>query len=87
VLNVTGPETLSVRTLALALGKLVGRAPRLEGVEQPEALLSNAQRAFGLLGYPHTPISKVLEWTAEWVMAGKPVYDKPTKFQSRDGRF
>jgi hypothetical protein len=29
----------------------------------------------------------VLEWTAEWVVAGKPVYDKPTKFQSRDGRF
>ena len=87
VLNVTGPETLSVRALALALGKLMGRAPRLEGVEQPEALLSNAQRAFGLLGYPRTPVSKVLEWTAEWVVAGKPVYDKPTKFQSRDGRF
>ncbi len=87
VLNVTGPETLSVRALALALGEKMGRTPQFEGSEQPEALLSNAQRAFGLLGYPHTPISKVLEWTAEWVVAGKPVYDKPTKFQARDGRF
>jgi nucleoside-diphosphate-sugar epimerase len=87
VLNLTGPETLSVRALALRLGKLMGRTPCLEGVEQPEALLSNAQRAFGLLGYPRTPVSKVLEWTAGWVVAGKPVYDKPTKFQSRDGRF
>jgi nucleoside-diphosphate-sugar epimerase len=87
VLNVTGPETLSVRTLALTLGKHMGRTPVFEGIEQPDALLSNAQRAFALLGYPHTPIGKVLEWTAEWVMAGQPVYDKPTKFQARDGRF
>ena len=87
VLNVTGPETLSVRALATALGEQMGRTPRFEGEEQPEALLSNAQRAFALLGYPHTPIGKVLEWTAEWVIAGKPVHDKPTKFQARDGRF
>jgi len=87
VLNVTGPETLSVRALAMAFGKLMGRTPQFEGVEQPEALLSDAQRAFGLLGYPHVPVSKVLEWTAQWLVAGRPVYDKPTQFQSRDGRF
>lgn len=87
VLNVTGPETLSVRALALAMGRQMGRTPQFEGAEQPDALLNNAQLAFSLLGYPHTPIGRVLEWTAEWVAAGKPVYDKPTKFQARDGRF
>ncbi|MFN2129846.1 MAG: NAD-dependent epimerase/dehydratase family protein [Anaerolineae bacterium] len=87
VLNVTGPETLSVRALAVTFGKLLGRTPRLEGIEEPEALLSSAERAFTLLGYPYVPVGKVIEWTADWVSRGKDVYDKPTKFQVRDGHF
>jgi nucleoside-diphosphate-sugar epimerase len=87
VLNVTGPETLSVRALAVTFGKLMGRTPRLEGVEEPEALLSSAERAFRLLGYPRVPVGRVIEWTADWVSRGEAVYDKPTKFQVRDGRF
>jgi nucleoside-diphosphate-sugar epimerase len=87
ILNVTGPETLSVRSLAHQFGKLMGRTPAFEGSEQPDALLSNAQRAFSLLGYPHVPLGKVIEWVASWVVQGGPVLDKPTKFQVRDGRF
>jgi nucleoside-diphosphate-sugar epimerase len=87
VLNVTGPETLSVRSLALQFGGLMGRTPVLEGTERPDALLSNAQRAFSLMGYPRVPVGKVIEWVASWVMCGGPVLDKPTKFQVRDGRF
>jgi nucleoside-diphosphate-sugar epimerase len=87
VLNVTGPEVLSVRALAVTFGKLMGRTPRLEGTEEPEALLSSAERAFTLLGYPRVPVGKVIEWTADWVSRGEAVYGKPTKFQVRDGRF
>jgi nucleoside-diphosphate-sugar epimerase len=87
VLNVTGPETLSVRAVADTFGRLMGRTPRLEGTEEPEALLSSAERAFTLLGYPRVPVGQVIEWTADWVSRGKDVYDKPTKFQVRDGRF
>jgi nucleoside-diphosphate-sugar epimerase len=87
VLNVTGPEVLSVRGLARRFGELLGRTPRLVGTERPDALLSNAQRAFALLGYPQVPVGKVVEWVASWVVAGGQVYDKPTKYQVRDGRF
>jgi nucleoside-diphosphate-sugar epimerase len=87
ILNITGPETLSVRNVALAFGELMGRAPVFEGTEQPDALLSSAQRAFSLMGYPRVPVGKVVEWVASWVMRGRPVLDKPTKFQVRDGRF
>jgi nucleoside-diphosphate-sugar epimerase len=87
VLNVTGAETLSVRNLAAQFGELLGRHPVFEGSERPDALLSNAQQAFKLLGYPKTPLGRVIEWVALWVVDGGPILDKPTKFQVRDGRF
>jgi nucleoside-diphosphate-sugar epimerase len=87
ILNVTGPETLSVRSLALEFGELLGREPLLENVEQPDALLSSAEQATKLFGYPSVPIGRVVEWVAAWVVDGGPVLDKPTKFQVRDGRF
>jgi nucleoside-diphosphate-sugar epimerase len=87
ILNVTGPETLSVRNVALEFGELMGRTPVFEGIEQPDALLSNAQQAFSLMGYPRVPVGRAIEWVASWVMHGRPVLDKPTKFQVRDGRF
>ena len=87
ILNVTGPETLSVRSLALEFGQLMERQPLFENEEQPDALLSNAQQATKLLGYPSVPVGQVIEWVAAWVVDGGPVLDKPTKFQVRDGRF
>jgi nucleoside-diphosphate-sugar epimerase len=87
LLNVTGPEVLSVRSLALQFGELLGRTPLFEGTEQDDALLSSAQQAFALLGYPRVPLGKMIEWVTSWVVMGGPVYDKPTKFQVRDGRF
>jgi uncharacterized protein YbjT (DUF2867 family) len=87
VLNVTGPETVSVRAVAQRFGELLDRAPILEGVEQERALLSNAGRAFELLGYPSVPLNRVIEWVAHWVIDGGDVLDKPTKYGVRDGRF
>jgi nucleoside-diphosphate-sugar epimerase len=87
VLNVTGPETVSVRALARRFGELLDRRPVLQGVEQTEALLSNAGQAFKVLGYPSTALDQVIEWVARWVLDGGPVLDKPTKYGVRDGRF
>jgi gamma-glutamyltranspeptidase len=42
VLNMTGPETLSVRALAHRFGAILGREPVIEGAEAPNALLSDA---------------------------------------------
>ena len=87
ILNVTGPEILSVRSLARQFGRLLDRTPVFEGTEAPNALLSDAGQAFALMGYPRVPAGKVIEWVASWVVSGGPVLDKPTKFQVRDGRF
>jgi nucleoside-diphosphate-sugar epimerase len=87
LLNVTGPETVSVRALAHRFGALLGRQPTFEGVEEEDALLSSAGQAFKLLGYPSVPLETVIEWVAAWVVDGGPTLDKPTKYGVRDGRF
>lgn len=87
VVNVTGPETLSVREVCQQLGAIMGRAVEFMGEESENALLSNAQRAFDLLGRPRVPAGQLIEWVAHWVMRGGPSLGKPTHFESRDGKF
>jgi nucleoside-diphosphate-sugar epimerase len=87
VLNITGPETLSVRYLANAFGRRFGVDPVIEGVEAPTALLSNASRAIELFGYPRVTFGQMFEWVAAWIEAGGKTHGKPTHFETRDGRF
>ena len=87
VLNVTGPETLTVRWIAGRFGELFGIAPRLEGAEAPSALLNDARRCHGLFGPPEVSVEQAIEWTAEWIRAGGQSLNKPTHFEARDGRF
>lgn len=87
VLNLTGPETVSVRQVATALGARLGREPTFAGAEAPTALLSNAQLCHRLFGYPDVPLAELVEWTADWVCGGLPLLGKPTGFQRRDGVF
>jgi hypothetical protein len=87
VLNVTGPELLSVRQAALALGAELGAEPVFSGEEAPTALLSNAAKCHRLFGYPDITPQELIEHTAGWVAGGGPLLGKPTKFERRDGRF
>jgi len=87
VLNLTGPETVSVREIALRFGELFGCKPKLEGQEAETALLNNAARCHALFGQPSVDAKTAIEWTAEWIRAGGTTLDKPTHFETRDGRF
>jgi hypothetical protein len=87
VLNLTGPETLSVRELAIEAGKRLGVEPEFKGTEAPTALLNDASRCHQLFGLPDVGIDTLLDWQADWIRRGGVVWDKPTKFQVRDGRF
>ncbi len=86
-LNVTGPETVSVRALALEFGRLLDRRPLFTGQEAETALLSNAGRAFGHFGYPTVSLSTMARWVAEWVQNRGKTLDKPTHFEVRDGNY
>lgn len=87
ILNVTGPETLSVRWLARKFGELLGKEPVFVGSEQESALLNNAGKAHQLFGYPHVSIREMVEWTADWVANDGETLNKPTHFQERKGQF
>ena len=87
VLNVTGPEALSVRRVCEDLGKLLGKVPRFAGSESSNALLTNAGKAVGLFGYPRVGVPRMLAWVADWVSRGGASLGKPTHFEARDGKF
>jgi nucleoside-diphosphate-sugar epimerase len=87
VLNLTGPETLSVRWIAERFGHHFGVEPQFSGQEAPTALLNNAARCHQIFGYPTVGPEDLIEATARWIGMGGPTLDKPTHFEVRDGRF
>jgi nucleoside-diphosphate-sugar epimerase len=87
VLNVAGPETLSVRRVAEEFGRLLGRPVCFQGSEAVDALLSNGQLGHRLFGYPRVAAGQLIRWIADWLRRGGPTLGKPTHFEVRDGRF
>lgn len=87
ILNITGPETLSVRYIADRFAEIFGVAAVLEGQEANMALLNNSVRAHRMFGYPSVTCGQLIEWTADWIAGGKPTLNKPTRFEVQDGRF
>lgn len=87
VLNLTGPETLSVRRIAETVGRHLGITPEFTGTESTDALLNNAQHCHRLFGYPTVTPDEMMEWTAKWLAQGGATLNKPTHFEARDGKF
>ncbi|USB31949.1 NAD(P)-dependent oxidoreductase [Paenibacillus sp. YPG26] len=86
-LNVTGPETVSIRWLAERFGEGLGKQPVFTGEERETALLSNASKSHQLFGYPRVSLREMINWTLEWVERGGETLGKPTHFQERTGAF
>ena len=87
ILNVTGPERISVREAAAWFGSVFGRPPVFINTEGPVALLSDASRCRALLGQPAVSLSLLRQWVAHWVRAGGASLNKPTHFEVTDGRY
>ena len=88
ILNITGPETLSVRELAFEFGQHFGVEPTfVSSTEGSTALLSDVSKAQGLFGSPTVQPKQMIEWIANWIRDGGAVLNKPTHFQTRDGKF
>ena len=69
------------------IGKLLGKAPRFTGEEGTACLLSDASSCFKALGHPATSLDEMIASIVPWVASGKPVLNKPTKYEVGDGKF
>lgn len=87
ILNVTGPETLSVVRAAEYFAARFGRDLQLKGEPGRLALLNNAGACHAALGYPSVTAHELMEAVAGWVEAGGKSLNKVTKFQVTDGKF
>lgn len=87
VVNLTGADVLSVRSLAEWFGSRLGRPVVVTGSERPDALLSNTARMQATFAPPAVSLDQMREWIADWIERGGSLLGKPTKFEARDGKF
>ncbi|RMD97464.1 MAG: NAD(P)-dependent oxidoreductase, partial [Calditrichaeota bacterium] len=87
VLNVTGPELVSVRQVAHEFAARFGKSPNFTGTEADTALLCNAAHCHRLFGYPRVPLQQMIEWIAHWIKIGGTTLGKPTHYEVRTGEF
>jgi len=86
-INVSGPDVVSVRSLAAEFGKRFGKQPLVTGAESTTAWLVDTRAAQKLFGAPRVALSQMLDWQADWIRRGGESLDKPTHFETRDGKY
>lgn len=86
-LNVTGPETISVKAAATELAEKLGKEVTFTGTPSEVALLSNSQKCIKHFGYPDMGVSEMIELQAEWLLGGGRELGKPTHFEEQKGKF
>jgi len=86
-INITGPETISLRSLAARFGQLLDREVTFTGEEAPTAWLSDASKSQQLFGYPHVSLDEMTSWVAQYLTHGGSTLGKPTHFEEREGKF
>ena len=86
-INVSGPEVISVRSLAQEFGKRFCKKPAITGKEAPTAWLVDTREVQKLFGPPRVPLAAMLDWQADWIARDMPDLGKPTHFETRDGKY
>ncbi len=87
ILNVTGPETITVRKIAETFSEKFGKPVRFTGEEQTTAWLSNAAKSMDLFGPPTVSLDQMIDWVAAHLQKGGQLLGKPTHFEARSGKF
>ncbi|MCF7689013.1 MAG: NAD-dependent epimerase/dehydratase family protein [Cephaloticoccus sp.] len=87
ILNVTGPEKISIRSVAEQFGQLLGKSPVITGTEAEAAWIADASESIRLFGPVETTLPAMMQMVAEHQLAGGKLLGKPTHFETRDGKF
>lgn len=86
-LNVSGREMTSIRRLAGEFARHLDKPARIVGEEADTAWVINTAEAERLFGAPRVPLELQIAWVADWIRREQRLYQKPTKFESRDGKY
>ena len=87
IMNITGPEILSVRDLAENFGLLLDKKVTFTGTESATAFLNNPSQAITKFGAPETSVPEMQKMVAEWVKNDGASLNKPTHFEVKNGEF
>ena len=87
IMNVTGPETVSIAKAAKMLAEYLGKEAIFEGTPGTDAYLNDASLAMETFGYPAVSIKTLIRWQAEWILDGGRSLGKPTHFEERKGSY
>ncbi len=87
ILNITGNDILSVKSIANRFAKLFNKKVVFSGLEANTALLSNAAKSHELFGKPLVDIDQMITWIADWISHDRELLDKPTHFEVRNGKY
>lgn len=87
ILNVTGPEILSVYWIANQFGRIFNKEPNFINASTGTALLNNASECHRIFGYPRVTVREIIDITATWISQGGEEFGKATHFQERGGKF
>jgi hypothetical protein len=87
LLNITGPEVLSVRSIAQEFGSRFNTTPIFMQEEESTALLSNASESNRLFGPQKVSLDQMIDIIVSWIHSGGKTLNKPTHFQEREGKF
>ncbi len=87
IMNVTGPETVSIRKTAEELGEYLGKKPIFEGTAGNDAYLNDSSLAMETFGYPSVSAKTLIRWQAEYIKDGGRTLCKPTHFEERKGSY
>ncbi len=87
ILNVTGPETVSIKWVAEEFGRRFKTTPKFLNSEPGDCLLNNASKSHRWFGYPRVSLAEMIQLTADWIDLGGSKLNKPTHFQETKGNF
>jgi len=87
IMNVTGPEMVSIQKAAKMLGEYLGKEPIFTNEPGTDAYIADSSLSIETFGYPAVNIKTLIRWQAEWILAGGRSLGKPTHFEERKGSY
>ena len=86
-INIGAEKPAEIRYVAQRFGEIFGAEPIFEGKEADRAWHSDTAEAKELFGPTAVDLDTMIRWNAHWLQKGGELYNKPTHYDQRCGKF